>query len=80
MWEFPSPTMTATQMYTYFDEHFDFSPNEVVALMGAHTLGGARRQNSGYIGLWIAGGQDVFDNRYYSIMTDNAITWVNQVS
>ncbi len=32
--------------------------------MGAHTIGGANRNNSGYAGAWVGGAARVFDNRY----------------
>ena len=32
--------------------------------MGAHTLGGANRNNSGYAGTWTPSGARVFNNRY----------------
>ena len=73
--------MTATEMFDYFSTNFNMTDDEVVALMGAHTLGGARRNQSGYSGPWIAGGTRAFNNRYYSIMLDtNAVPlWDNEV-
>jgi len=38
---------------------------------GAHTLGRARRADSGWSGPWVRGrGQFIFDNRYYIEMID----------
>ena len=37
--EFPDATMTRSEMMTYFEDHFGYTGKEVVALMGAHTLG-----------------------------------------
>ena len=41
---------------------------------GAHTLGRARRQASGYNGPWVRGGQNDLDNRFYIEMRDR--NWV----
>jgi len=38
----------------------------IAALMGAHTLGSAKRENSGYEGSWSSkGSEGVFDNDFY---------------
>lgn len=70
---FPEPTMTRAEMMTYFDTHFGFTENEVVALMGAHTLGGAARANSGYAGVWTAGAGREFNTKYYSMIVDDKV-------
>ncbi|KAK3255796.1 hypothetical protein CYMTET_35041 [Cymbomonas tetramitiformis] len=41
-----------------------FTTEEMVALMGAHTLGRCQTQNSGYNGPWV-NSEDEFDNEYY---------------
>mgnify|MGYP001797254358 FL=1 len=43
-------------------------------ITGAHTLGRARRQASGYNGPWVRGGQNDLDNRFYIEMRDR--NWV----
>jgi hypothetical protein len=40
------------ELMTWMDTHFGFTQDEVVALMGAHTIGQVNRNNSGYIGQW----------------------------
>ncbi len=75
--DFPNPTMDAADVFTFFDTWFSFSKRQVVALMGAHTLGSAKRANSGYAGVWVDGEAREFDNRFYTIMTDDAVTWTN---
>ena len=45
--------------------------------MGAHTLGRARPQASGYAGPWVAGpGEFAFDNIYYRQMVSPNFNWV----
>ena len=51
---------------------------QVVALMGAHSLGMASKSNSGYQGIWIPGGQFSLDSDYYAHMIDPRITWFNK--
>ena len=45
-----------------------------VISQGAHTLGRARTQASGYNGPWVRGGQNDLDNRFYIGMRDR--NWV----
>lgn len=48
----------------YFEDTFGFNEGEVATLMGAHTLGGANRRNTGFVGDW-TGSPGVFNNEYY---------------
>jgi len=54
---FPSPKGNFQESLAFFRGMFgeDFTPKEYVALMGAHKLGRARIENSGYRGEWIGG-------------------------
>ena len=52
---------------------------QTVAIMGAHTLGAADPNDSGYAGAWIAGGQDSLNSAFYDDMEDATITWDNGV-
>lgn len=38
------------EVIDYFRGHFGFTPDQSVAILGAHTLGQAFRKNSGYDG------------------------------
>lgn len=50
--------------------------NKYFNLLGAHTLGGARPQNSGYEFLWIPGGQLNLDNQFYIDLASKNMSWV----
>ena len=52
---------------------------KVVALMGAHSLGGAHLSNSGYQGKW-SGPQNIgFNELYYLNMVNPRNKWINVV-
>ena len=46
--------------------YIQFALFQATALMGAHSLGRARRGNSGYNGQWTPGRTNVFDNEFYT--------------
>jgi Peroxidase len=48
--DFPTTILTTHQLLDFMNDHFGFNMNETVALMGAHTLGKALPENSGYEG------------------------------
>ena len=75
--DFPSPKGNFEEVTGYFAEHFDMTPRETNALMGAHTLGRAREGNSGYEGAWVPSQEGnprqaeyVLDNRFYVEMAN----------
>lgn len=55
------------EVEAYFSEHFGFSKVETATIMGGHTLGMARRPESGLTGMW-TDTKNQFNNEYYSIM------------
>ena len=61
---FPHPNMSPREVFSYFKGEFGLTKRQTAALMGAHTIGGANRNNSGYAGAWVGGAARVFDNRY----------------
>jgi hypothetical protein len=77
--EFALATFTADEVYDYFFRTFGLSENQVAAVMGAHTLGAAHRNESGFDGKWVVGGATSFDNRYYQLMLDDSrkTLWTN---
>lgn len=48
--DFPSTSFTTHQLLDYFRVHFGFNADETVAIMGAHTMGRALVENSGFRG------------------------------
>lgn len=67
--DLPGPDLTTTQLLRFFHENFQFSVRETVAIMGAHTLGAAQRQNSGFDGSggWVPR-RRTLNNEYYELI------------
>ena len=79
------------QVMSFFANEFGFDDNETVALLGAHTLGRASSENSGFSGTWINGEANFFNNEYYKVdcyiilvcvkhiisqkLVDSSLTW-----
>ena len=51
---FPQANWGTHDVVDYFAEVFDFSPQETVAILGAHDMGFCNRGNSGFDGRWSA--------------------------
>ena len=47
--------------------------------MGAHSLGRAHKENSGYIRPWTPGREEVLDNELYRLLVENATQFINKV-
>jgi len=77
----PSSRMNADENMAYFADEFDMHEEwEVVALMGAHTLGGGMPQHSGHIGVFVEGESTWFNNKYFKIMLDQEVDWSQVIS
>lgn len=76
--EFPGPGMTGKQMFSYFKREFDFEKDEVVAILGAHTLGNSEIRNTGHRGSWTPLEEDVFNVTYYQNMATKPLKWINK--
>lgn len=48
--DFPSPDLTTHELLDFFDDHFGYTADQTVAIMGAHSLGKTSRGNSGFDG------------------------------
>jgi len=46
----PEPDLTTSQLLHWFSQRFEYSTRETTAIMGAHTVGVAARENSGFEG------------------------------
>ena len=53
----------------YFQDNFSLNQQETAIALGAHTLGGASIQNSGYIRDWTRS-ENTFNNDYYEALVD----------
>jgi len=64
--QMPSGDFTTSELLHYFSNEFGFDATQTVALMGAHTLGAAHRQTTGYNGPlgWVPNNL-VLSNAYY---------------
>ena len=63
----PSATLGHDDTTEFFATEFGFDANETVALLGAHTLGKASQDNSGFRGPWVNGETMYFNNEYYKV-------------
>jgi len=63
----PGMNTPSRDLFSFFDKEFGFSIKETVAIMGAHTIGRLRKENSGVDAPngWLLK-NNVFDNGYYA--------------
>ena len=61
----PSPNLDTRGILDYFDRTFGLTPQETVALMGAHSIGTVTQANSGFDGDGWDSDKGVLDNDYY---------------
>ena len=57
-------TLGTRSIQSFFENEFDFTPQQVTALMGAHSVGRMSRQNSGFSGRWDLS-ETSFDGGYW---------------
>ena len=67
----PDPQGNGLKVTSFFQEQFDLTKRETIALMGAHTFGHPNEQISGFRHYkWEHNGADLMDNEYYKIMVN----------
>ena len=71
--KFPNPHGNLLHVLDFFGNGMNMTNREVVALLGAHSLGQATLRNSGFDGPW-AIPMDRFDNGFYRELVTNG--WV----
>jgi predicted enzyme related to lactoylglutathione lyase len=76
--ELPGPNMDYEELISFYAERFGMDEEQAVAIMGAHTLGAADTDNSGYRGAWVTGGAREFNNDYYTIMLSDDASWTQR--
>ena len=64
---FPDAHGDLNHVLMYFRDNMNMTTRETVAIIGAHSLGTTRLQNSGFMGPW-APPTDRFDNGFYRIL------------
>jgi len=77
---FPGGHLGYQGVMDFFRQEFGFNERESVAIMGAHTLGGASgAKGSGFDGFWKENGVAAsrLNNRYYTLLADGSVTWEN---
>lgn len=73
---FPNGLLGMEENMRTLGAQYGLTEREVVVLLGAHTLGRCRPENSGFVGPW-TGDQDRFDNDYYEELLDD--DWTQEV-
>jgi hypothetical protein len=78
--DFPMSIVGYQPTVNFFQQRFGFNPKQTLALMGVHSLGNAKRRNSGFAGAW-SHKREALSNRYYNHLTDFSWTQmaINQV-
>jgi hypothetical protein len=62
---FPDNNFNGTQLQAWFQDNFEFNASEIVAIMGAHTIGSFHEANNGLKYSWTSRSEGSFNNQYY---------------
>jgi hypothetical protein len=60
----PSSSSTTEELLSFFSDNFGFNASQTVALFGAHSLGSAHREFTGFTGSWVSNNL-VLSNSYF---------------
>ena len=63
-------TFGTRNLQSFFEDEFNFSPQQITALMGAHSVGRMSRENSGFSGRWDLS-EAQFDGGYWIELIGN---------
>lgn len=74
---FPNPHGDLTHVLDFFREEMNMTVREVVAIIGAHSLGRATLSNSGFNGRWV-GTADTFSNDFYRELANGNNRWMQE--
>lgn len=72
--QMPSNDLSTHELLDFFSERFEFNSNEAVAIMGAHSVAVATRENVGFGNLgveegWVCNAEEyLLDNRFYGML------------
>jgi len=66
----PNAVGDGSETIQFFKDNFNFSGQETVAIMGAHTMGRFNYGTSLFRYVWTSRGWDFFNNDYYKMITD----------
>jgi len=72
--EFPLAHLGWDPLMEFFATFFEFTVEEVTAIMGAHTVGAAHKSASGFEGKWTKD-SFAFNNDFYVVMLDKTNQW-----
>eukprot|EP00892_Ulva_mutabilis_P004287 jgi/Ulvmu1/222/UM001_0226.1 len=75
---FPSASVGYVPTVAYFQDNFNFTVNETVAILGAHSLGLASPKGSGFDGAWTIA-PNTLDNTFFSDMAKGQLGWEPQL-
>ena len=75
----PRTSMNLASVLAFFQKEFDMDEDNVVALMGVHTLGGARATNSGFKGTFVPDEREWFNNEWYKRVVDPKLNYIQHV-
>ena len=90
--DMPLPDLTTHELLKFFGKTFGFSSDETVAIMGAHAVAIAHRDNVGFGNIgkedgWVFDAKEyILNNRYYDVIVgdygdvvESAITWEQEL-
>jgi hypothetical protein len=64
-------------IFSFFETNFQYTKQDVVAILGAHNLGMTNATNSGYDGPWVTQWNARFDNQFYKNMINNTLNFTS---